>query len=148
MILALILLLLDAPQSTPLHGPALEQRTQEVAAGLRCPVCQGLSIADSPSEMAVNMKAEVRSMLAKGYTREQIETYVVRSYGEFVLLEPKFEGVNALVWILPVAALLLGAFAVWKVLGKLSAAPQPKPRVSADDPDLARVRELVKGTTS
>ncbi|HEX6095862.1 MAG TPA: cytochrome c-type biogenesis protein [Thermoanaerobaculia bacterium] len=148
MILALILLLLDAPQSTPLQGPALDQRTQEVASGLRCPVCQGLSIADSPSEMAVNMKAEVRSMLAKGYTREQIETYFIRSYGEFVLLEPKFEGVNALVWILPVAALLLGAFAVWRVLRKLSAAPQPKPRVSADDPDLARVRELVKGATS
>ena len=113
MILALSLMLLDAPQGTPLQGPALEQRTQEIASGLRCPVCQGLSIADSPSEMAVNMKAEVRSMVAKGYTREQIETYFVRSYGEFVLLEPKFQGVNALVWILPVAALLLGAFAVW-----------------------------------
>lgn len=148
MILALILLLLDAPQSTPLQGPALDQRTQEIASGLRCPVCQGLSIADSPSEMAVNMKAEVRSMVAKGYTREQIETYFVRSYGEFVLLEPKFEGVNALVWILPIAALLLGAFAVWSVLRKLSTAPQPKPRVSADDPDLARVRELVKGVPS
>ena len=148
MILALILMLLDAPQATPLQGPALEQRTQEIASGLRCPVCQGLSIADSPSEMAVNMKAEVRSMVAKGYTREQIETYFVRSYGEFVLLEPKFEGVNALVWILPIAALLLGAFAVWKVFRKLSTAPQPKPRVSADDPDLARVRELVKGVPS
>lgn len=148
MILALILLLLDAPQGSPLQGPALEQRTQEVASGLRCPVCQGLSIADSPSEMAVNMKAEVRSMLAKGYTREQIETYFVRSYGEFVLLEPKFQGVNTLVWILPVAALLLGGFAVWRVLRNWTAAPQPKPRASADDTDLARVRELVKGTTS
>ncbi|HYK04059.1 MAG TPA: cytochrome c-type biogenesis protein [Thermoanaerobaculia bacterium] len=147
MILALILLLLDAPRATPLQGPALEQRTQEIASGLRCPVCQGLSIADSPSEMAVNMKAEVRSMLAKGYTREQIETYFVRSYGEFVLLEPKFQGVNALVWILPIAALILGAFAVRRVLRKLTAAPPSQPRVSADDPDLARVRELVKGAT-
>ena len=135
MILALILMLLDAPRGTPLQGPALEQRTQEIASGLRCPVCQGLSIADSPSEMAVNMKAEVRSMVAKGYTREQIETYFVRSYGEFVLLEPKFQGVTALVWILPVAALLLGAFAVWRVLRRWTATPQSKPRVSTDDPD-------------
>lgn len=148
MILALILMLLDAPRGNPLQGPALEQRTQEIASGLRCPVCQGLSIADSPSEMAVNMKAEVRSMVAKGYTREQIETYFVRSYGEFVLLEPKFQGVTALVWILPVAALLLGAFAVWRVLRRWAAVPQSKPRVSADDPDLARVRELVKGVPS
>ena len=148
MILALILMLLDAPRATPLQGPALEQRTQEIASRLRCPVCQGLSIADSPSEMAVNMKAEVRSMVAQGYTREQIEASFVRSYGEFVLLEPKFHGVTALVWILPVAALLLGAFAVWRVLRNWAAAPQPQPRVSADDPDLARVRELVKGVTS
>ena len=103
MILAILLVL---------TGDALEQQTQEIAANLRCPVCQGLSVADSPSEMAVNMKAEVRDMLARGYTREQIEAHFVRSYGEFVLLKPKFEGVNTLVWILPITALLAGAFLV------------------------------------
>ena len=148
MTFVLVLLLAAAPQGAPLHDDALAQRTQEIASALRCPVCQGLSIADSPSEMAVNMKAEVRSMLERGYTREQIETHFVASYGEFVLLEPKFQGVTALVWILPIAALLIGAFAVWRMLRKPAAVPQPKPRVSADDPDLARVRELVKGATS
>jgi cytochrome c-type biogenesis protein CcmH len=94
--------------------------------------------------MAVNMKAEVRDMLARGDTREQIESHFVRSYGEFVLLAPKFEGVNALVWVLPIAALLAGALVVRMTLRRLAAAPLPK----NDDPDLARVRELVKGTTS
>ena len=135
MILALLLVL---------QGDALEQQTHEIAANLRCPVCQGLSVADSPSEMAVNMKAEVRDMLARGYTREQIESHFVRSYGEFVLLAPKFEGVNALVWILPVLALLAGALLVRAKLRRLAAMPRSK----NDDPDLARVRELVKGTTS
>ena len=139
MILALLLLLNAPPQ-----GDELARQTQEIAARLRCPVCQGLSVADSPSEMAVNMKTEVRDMLARGYTREQIESHFVRSYGEFVLLAPKFEGVNALVWILPIAALLLGAFVIRMKLRALAAAPRPK----NDDPDLARVRELVKGTTS
>lgn len=143
MIVTLVLLLLAPPQGTPLHGDALAQRTQEVAAGLRCPVCQGLSIADSPSEMAVNMKTEVRSMLERGYTREQIEAYFVASYGEFVLLEPK----NAFVWILPVAALVFGVAVVILKLRRLAAAPAPK-RIAATNPDLARVRELVKGTTS
>ena len=143
MILAILLLLLDAPQGVPLKGDALTQRTQEVAANLRCPVCQGLSVADSPSEMAVNMKTEVRSMLERGYTREQIESYFVKSYGEFVLLKPK----NTLVWILPLAALVLGVFIVARQLRRLSAnAPAPAPTL--DDPDLARVRELVKGATS
>ena len=139
MILALLLML-----NTPPQGDELARQTQEIASRLRCPVCQGLSVADSPSEMAVNMKTEVRNMLARGYTREQIEAHFVRSYGEFVLLAPKFEGVNALVWILPIAALLVGAFVVRMTLRRLAAAPRPR----NDDPDLARVRELVKGTSS
>ena len=145
MILALLLLLTtEVPRGVPLQGDALVQQTQEIAASLRCPVCQGLSVADSPSEMAVNMKSEVRDMLARGYTREQIESHFVRSYGEFVLLAPKFEGVNALVWILPIAALLLGAFVIRMKLRALAGAPRSR----LDDPDLARVRALVKGTTS
>lgn len=159
MILAFLLMLTTAsvpdaeqfvgpPRGVALQGDALTKRTHEIASLLRCPVCQGLSIADSPSEMAVNMKAQVRSMLERGFTREQIENYFVRAYGEFVLLEPKFEGVNALVWLLPIAALLGGAAIVAKKLRKLSNAPPPKPRVSANDPQLARVRELVKGATS
>jgi cytochrome c-type biogenesis protein CcmH len=139
MILAMLLLLITPPQ-----GDELARQTQEIASRLRCPVCQGLSVADSPSEMAVNMKTEVRDMLARGHTREQIEAHFVRSYGEFVLLAPKFEGVNALVWILPIAALLVGALAVRMKLRKLAAAP----RLKNNDADLARVRELVKGTTS
>lgn len=143
MIFALLLLLLDAPAGTPLRGEALTQRTQEIASTLRCPVCQGLSIADSPSEMAVNMKAEVRSMLERGYTREQIEAHFVGAYGEFVLLEPR----TPVIWILPVIALALGLLTVGIVLRKLTSAPPRKTR-HPDDPDLARVRELVKGATS
>lgn len=142
MILAVLLLLITPPQ-----GDELARQTQEIASTLRCPVCQGLSVADSPSEMAVNMKTEVRDMLARGYTREQIESHFVRSYGEFVLLEPKFEGVNALVWILPIAALLLGAFVIRMKLRALAAAPRSRNHDNDHDHDLARVRALVKGTT-
>ena len=158
MILAFFLLLMTAvpdaeqfvgaPLGKPLQGDVLTARTQEIASLLRCPVCQGLSVADSPSEMAINMKGQVRAMLERGYTREQIERYFVRSYGEFVLLKPKFRGVNALVWILPIAALALGVFLVTAKLRRLSAAPQPKRRAPAADPDLARVRDLVKGVPS
>jgi len=144
MIVALVLLLIGAPQGAPqgvpLHGDALARRTQEIASGLRCPVCQGLSIADSPSEMAVNMKTEVHSMLERGYTREQIETYFVHSYGEFVLLQPR----SPVIWILPIAALVFGIAIVAIMLRRLAAAPRTK----KIDPDVARVRNLVKGTTS
>ena len=158
MIVATLLLLLqlkvpDAaqfvgePKGKPVPAAQLEDRTNEVGALLRCPVCQGMSVADSKAEMAVNMKGQVRELLQRGYTEEQILRYFELSYGQFVLLEPKFEGVNTLVWLLPLGALLIGAVVVFIVLRKLKAPPPPTahrpPPTPEDDPYLARVRDLV-----
>jgi cytochrome c-type biogenesis protein CcmH len=107
------------PQGMPLQGAALERRTTQVSSLLRCPVCQGMSVADSPSTVALDMKQQVRELLARGYTEEQILSYFERSYGEFVLLKPKFHGVNALVWILPLLALAIGATLVLMKVRKL-----------------------------
>jgi cytochrome c-type biogenesis protein CcmH len=154
MTLALLLLMLqlkvpDAaqfvgpPQGTPLAGDALFQRTNEVGGLLRCPVCQGMSVADSPAEMAVNMKAQVRELLARGYTEEQILKYFELSYGEFVLLRPK----SRVLWMLPVAALILGAGVVFLKLRKLERQPPTANRQppTENDPYLSRVRDLVSG---
>lgn len=161
MILALVLMLqlkapdaatfVGPPQGTPCTGQQLTQRTHEVAALLRCPVCQGMAVADSPAEMAVNMKAQVHELLSRGYTEDQILKYFELSYGQFVLLRPKFEGVNRLLWLLPVGALLLGAAVVFFKLKKLETAVPPKsalPPPPTDDPYLARVRDLVSGDKS
>lgn len=91
---------------------ALERRTREVASGLRCPVCQGLSIADSPSELALEMKGLVREQLAAGKTPDQIRAYFIGKYGEWVLLEPKAEGLNLLVYVLPLTLVVGGALFV------------------------------------
>ena len=123
------------PAGAPIGGDALVRRTDEVSALLRCPVCQGMSVADSPSEMAVNMKGLVRELLARGYSKEQILEYFERSYGQFVLLEPKFEGVNTLVWLLPVVALVFGAIVLMSIVRRVE---EP-----ADDPYVARVRKMV-----
>lgn len=137
--------LVGAPAGRPLAGEELVRRTQEVASEIRCPVCQGLSIADSPSEMAVNMKGQVEALLARGYTERQIKDYFERSYGQFALLRPKFSGVNALVWILPVVALLAGvAIVVAKIRRLESRNPAGPPVAVADDPYLARVRRLLQ----
>ncbi|HUP45201.1 MAG TPA: cytochrome c-type biogenesis protein [Thermoanaerobaculia bacterium] len=136
------------PAGVPLTGEVLNKRATEVSALLRCPVCQGLSVADSPAEMAVNMKGQVRDLLARGYTEEQILRYFEQSYGQFVLLRPKFEGLNTLVWLLPLVALLIGAAVVFMKLKKLErggpAAPAP-PADAAEDPYLSQVRQLVGG---
>ena len=165
MIIATLLLLLqlkvpDAaqfvgePKGSPVTGVQLDHRTNEVASLLRCPVCQGMSVADSKAEMAVNMKGQVRELLERGYTEQQILKYFELSYGQFVLLEPKFEGVNTLVWLLPIGALLVGAVIVFFVFRRLRrpvaqqsgnpATQQPgDPATSPEDPYLARVRDLV-----
>ena len=100
------------PLGAPLRGAALEKRTVEVASLLRCPVCQGLSVADSPAAMALNMKSQVREMLSWGYTQEQIISYFEKSYGQFVRLEPPRKGINWLVWLGPLIALVIGAVIV------------------------------------
>lgn len=136
------------PQGAPLSGAQLTQRTNEIGALLRCPVCQGMSVADSPAEMAVNMKGQVHELLQRGYTEEQILTYFERSYGQFVLLRPKFEGTNRLVWLLPVVALLIGAAILFVTFRRLSRAAPQTPNAQSPAPDeayLARVRDLVSG---
>lgn len=136
-----------APQGTPIAGAALEHRAQEISALLRCPVCQGLSIADSPSEMATNMKGQVRELLSRGYTEAQILQYFERSYGQFVLLKPKFQGVGVLVWIFPIVAVVLGLFLIVTKVRRLERA-RPAATVASESPAedayLARVRKLVE----
>ena len=97
------------PKQTPLNGAALEQRTETLSDSIRCPVCQGSSVGDSPSEMARNMKQQVKELLALGFDDEQIIQYFEASYGEFIRLEPRKEGLNWLVWLAPILALLLGS---------------------------------------
>jgi len=144
------------PRGKALAGEALNARTDEVAGLLRCPVCQGLSVADSPASMAVNMKAQTKDLLAQGYDQEQILAYFENSYGEFVRLEPPLRGVNWLVWLGPILALAAGGAAVaWTLRSRRRAAAEepaaalPGPDTLPDDPELARyvrrVRELAYG---
>ncbi|MSP54783.1 MAG: cytochrome c-type biogenesis protein CcmH [Myxococcales bacterium] len=101
-------LVVGPPEGPPLTGDLLAEATRVVASQLRCPVCQGLSVADSPSESAVAMKHEVERLVAMGYSTEQCLLYFESSYGEFIRLEPKAEGLNLLVWAAPAGLLVVG----------------------------------------
>jgi cytochrome c-type biogenesis protein CcmH len=142
------------PRGPRLEGAALASRVKEVAGLLRCPVCQGLSVADSPSTMASNMRAQVTELLAAGYDQDQILAYYERSYGEFVRLKPPLRGVNWLVWLAPLAGLLLGAAVIaWALRAPRDTVPGmadvPGPDTLPADPSLARyvlrVRERAYG---
>jgi cytochrome c-type biogenesis protein CcmH len=113
------LLLLLVLFSRPLHAapaPDLDDQTRAISTELRCVVCQNLSVADSPSEMAQQMRAMVREQLQAGKSPEQIKDFFVSKYGEWVLLKPKTSGVSALLWILPYVVLVVGVVAaLWFV---------------------------------
>ncbi len=103
-----------APQqagSAPL-SPELEARVQRLGKQLRCAVCQGVAIADSPAQMARAQLDRVRELVADGRSDEEIRDYFVERYGEWVLLEPPRHGLNWIVWLAPLALLLFGGVGV------------------------------------
>ena len=108
-------LLLFAASSLYGAAPAdIDDRTREIATELRCVVCQNLSVADSPSEMAQQMRAIVREQVQAGKTSDEIKDFFVSKYGEWVLLRPKTTGFSALLWILPYVVLVIGLMmALW-----------------------------------
>lgn len=126
--------LTGAPQGEMLSGAELTRVTEEVTALMRCPVCQGLSVADSPTESALAMKSEARELLAAGFTGDQVLAYFERSYGEFIRLSPKPEGFNLVVWILPVVGLLIGALVIGARVRRRRPARGPVPG-SEDEPE-------------
>jgi cytochrome c-type biogenesis protein CcmH len=97
-----------------------ERTVTEIAAELRCVVCQSLSVADSPSETAHQMRGVIRERLAAGETPDQIKAYFVEKYGEWILLAPPRRGFTLLVWIVPYAALLAGVLLVIVVVRRWS----------------------------
>lgn len=117
----------------------LDAMTRRVASQLRCPVCQGLSIQDSPTELAQNMRSVVREQLAEGRTPDDVKAYFVSRYGEWILLEPEPRGFNLTIYVLPVLAVLAGAAVVTAAIRRWSSRPLAAGRSepsALDEPEL------------
>jgi len=125
---------------------ALEDRVRDIASDLRCVVCQNLSVADSPSDLAKEMRNRVREMVEQGKSREEIQAYFVSRYGEFVLLSPPKRGFNLLVWGLPFVAILVGGGAVFLIVRRWSAA-RPGEQARVDPAYAERVRRELQDRT-
>jgi cytochrome c-type biogenesis protein CcmH len=124
---------LAQPNEAPLTAadPVLEARVMKIAAELRCLVCQNQTIADSHADLAIDLRNQVREMLKKGQTQEQIIDYMTARYGDFVLYRPPVKSTTALLWFGP-AVLLVGGLAV------LITVLRRRSRLAADrfEPDL------------
>jgi cytochrome c-type biogenesis protein CcmH len=142
-----VLAILGQPEGARPRESTVGALAADIASKLRCPVCQGVSIADSPSGMATKMREQVRDLVAQGYGEEQVMSYFERSYGEFVRLEPPLRGLNVMLWILPGLVLLGGSWFVFRKARKpvaattTSADPPPSAPV---DPALARYLDRIR----
>jgi cytochrome c-type biogenesis protein CcmH len=135
----------EPAQALP-QGPVIVEETlidrqvREIASVLRCPVCQGLSLQDSPSELAQEMRDVIRTQLEEGKTPDDVKAYFVASYGEWILLEPKAQGFNLAVYLLPVGAVLFGGvllFIVARRWLRREGTPVDASVAEEPDPDLA-----------
>ena len=93
----------------------LEARLKKLETELRCLVCQNQTLADSNAGLADDLRREVRALALSGKSDDEIKTYLVARYGDFVLYNPPVKAVTWLLWFGPFA-MMIGGGAVWWVI--------------------------------
>jgi cytochrome c-type biogenesis protein CcmH len=121
------------------HEVTADERIDQITTELRCPVCQGLSVKDSTSETARQMRELVAQRVREGKSNAEIETEFRAAYGDWILLSPPVASWSGLVWLVPVAALAAGVVLVTGRLRGPGAPRQAEPSAT----QVAALRERV-----
>jgi cytochrome c-type biogenesis protein CcmH len=95
---------------------AQEERYNALIMELRCTVCQNQSLADSDAPLAQDLRTEIYDMMMAGRSDDEVKTFMIERYGDFVLYRPPVQGNTLALWVIPVALLFLGAVAVFFVV--------------------------------
>ena len=108
--LLLIPAMVQAEEAKPLaENSVAEARLKQLAVELRCLVCQNQTLADSNAPLAEDLRREVREMIAKNMSDQEIIDFLVQRYGDFVLYRPPWKASTTLLWIGPFLLLIGGA---------------------------------------
>jgi cytochrome c-type biogenesis protein CcmH len=110
-----------AVDTTQLPDPALQARYEVLTHELRCMQCQNESLADSPVDLAADLRREVRDQLLAGKSDAQIRAWMAARYGDFILFRPRFSLRNAWLWGAPAVLLLVGVIVAWRVVRERTA---------------------------
>ena len=113
------------------EDPVLEQRMVNLAQNLRCLVCQNESLASSRSDLAKDLRQEVREKMQQGMSDKEIVDFLVSKYGDFVLFDPPMKSYTILLWYGPFALLLIGLIGLVIQLRKRKTAI-PETQLSAE----------------
>src|SRR5215472_14377751 len=105
-----------AVDPTQLPDPRLQARYVALTHELRCMQCQNEALADSPVELAADLRREVRDQLLAGKSDDDIRAWMSARYGDFILFRPRYSLRNAWLWGAPAVLLLIGALVCWRVV--------------------------------
>lgn len=102
-----------AEEATPLAAdPVLEQRLISISEEMRCLVCQNESLSGSRSELAQDLRREIRDLIKQGKTDDEIRTFMVDRYGDFILYRPPVKPTTWLLWVGPFVLMIAGLVAL------------------------------------
>jgi cytochrome c-type biogenesis protein CcmH len=127
-----------------LPDPALEARARTLSKELRCMVCQNQSIDDSAAPLARDLRLLVRERLKAGDSDTQVLDFLVRRYGDFVLLKPPFNWQTALLWLLSPLLLLLATLSLWPAIRRARRGPMVTSPAPLTDAEQGRLRSLLE----
>lgn len=125
-----------------LDDPALESRARDISKDLRCLVCRNENIDDSNAELARDLRLLVRERLVAGDSDEEVVSYIVDRYGEYVLLNPTARGANWLLWAAGPIMLIAGLGLGLVYLRRRQAAPEQKVE-ALNDAEKQRLKEIM-----
>src|SRR6266568_6576701 len=111
----------------------LDQQMHDVASQLKCLVCQGESVADSPAILSQQMRGVIRQQLQSGKSEQEVIQYFVSRYGDRILLSPPWQGLTLLTWLVPIALMIGGILLLFVVLRSWQSHSDKEP----DDADRA-----------
>jgi cytochrome c-type biogenesis protein CcmH len=103
---------------TPLYSNEEKVKLLEIYKNLRCLVCQGQSIADSNSDFAATIKLVVQDQVDEGKTKNEIYTFLISKYGEWIVYQPTLNKSNLLLWILPYFIFIVGGLIIFVIVRK------------------------------
>jgi cytochrome c-type biogenesis protein CcmH len=123
-LLALLLLCLLASfamaqvqtEDQPSDDPVIEQRLAKLSHELRCLQCQNQTLADSPSDLAADLRREIRAQMKDGKSDQEIIAFLTQRYGQFILYRPRVTPLTYLLWFGPFVLLLAGLLVLFRYI--------------------------------
>ena len=128
----------------------LDQRVHDVASQLKCLVCQGESVADSPATLSLQMRGVIRQQLQSGKSEQEVIQYFVSRYGDRILLSPPWQGLTLLTWLVPIALMIGGVLLLFVVLRSWQSNSDKQPiedraeSVNIDEKELAYYQRQIE----